>query len=481
MRTRSYRAEICYLLKTNYISILFFLVVFLSLFILLVSVNKRFDHDEFEHVHSAWYIENHHIPYSDFFEHHHPLLWYLIVPFLLVLGHSVATLIALRLTMFALTLCIAFVTYLIAERATKSKEVGLFSVLLLLSAGIFVEKSVEIRPDVPQVLFGLISIYYLITFFQKRGDRHIMYSGFAASVSFLFLQKTVFLLAAYAIIFASGLLRKRVSARSVSFFAASFSLPLFFYAGYLMISGSLEDYILTNWLLNMQKLTAFSYSEALRAHLRIDVLFWVFSAISIGSVLLLYRKLDYELRTVTLIGLLQILSVLLVKHPYKQYFMFAIPLLCVVAGYILKTICDGLRLKEVYRILLILLIMSRSVNFLQELAVKTNTSDLEKIEFVIKNSRESDLIYDGDIMFNLYRPDLHYFWFSLRQYRSLDVYNRLTGGRYGDYDICKLIKSKRPRFISDHELDIEECGLEDLYVETRYNGLYIRRERQAQR
>ncbi|MBO5441292.1 MAG: hypothetical protein J6A09_01845, partial [Alphaproteobacteria bacterium] len=36
--------------------------------------------DEFEHLHAAWLVSTGKVPYLDFFEHHHPLLWYLSAP-----------------------------------------------------------------------------------------------------------------------------------------------------------------------------------------------------------------------------------------------------------------------------------------------------------------------------------------------------------------------------------------------------------------
>ena len=36
--------------------------------------------DEFEHLHASWLISKGFIPYRDFFEHHHPLLWYISAP-----------------------------------------------------------------------------------------------------------------------------------------------------------------------------------------------------------------------------------------------------------------------------------------------------------------------------------------------------------------------------------------------------------------
>jgi hypothetical protein len=116
--------------------------------------------------------------------------------------------------------------------------------------------------------------------------------------------------------------------------------------------------------------------------------------------------------------------------------------------------------------------------FLAPKSIRSGLRDkqLERVQFVLDNSADHELVYDGDIKFNLYRPDLHYFWFSVAKNRGLDTYNAITNNKYGDYDICQLVRSQQPRFISNYELDITACGLRALYDETEYDGLYMLRE-----
>ena len=44
--------------------------------------------DEREHITATFYIYNGQIPYRDFFEHHHPLLWYVFLPILSLFSNS---------------------------------------------------------------------------------------------------------------------------------------------------------------------------------------------------------------------------------------------------------------------------------------------------------------------------------------------------------------------------------------------------------
>lgn len=36
--------------------------------------------DHAEHLHASWLVWQGEVPYRDFFEHHHPLLWYIAAP-----------------------------------------------------------------------------------------------------------------------------------------------------------------------------------------------------------------------------------------------------------------------------------------------------------------------------------------------------------------------------------------------------------------
>src|SRR5579872_209907 len=42
--------------------------------------SRRFDPDEFEHLHAAWCVSKGSIPYRDFFEHHTPWFYYVLEP-----------------------------------------------------------------------------------------------------------------------------------------------------------------------------------------------------------------------------------------------------------------------------------------------------------------------------------------------------------------------------------------------------------------
>ena len=467
-------------LKNHYRTVLIFLISSMGMLAFFVCYHKFFNNDEIEHIHSAWYIKNGHIPYRDFFQHHNPLLWYLLLPFLYLFGDSVNTFQAARFFMCLIMFGIAYCTYLTTITITKSKESGFVSVALLFSTVLFMEKGIEIRPDVPQVLFGMISIYYLVRFSQDKNNKFVIYSGLSAAISFLFLQKTIFLLIAYGIIFAYGLVKKELSMKSALYFTGSLLFPLLIYGTYLQMTGSLHDYFVTNWQLNRQNLGSRDISAKpfgpMAYSLEQNFLFWILAVASVIFVFL-RKSTCREMKIAVFIALVQIISLLTYSITFKHYYLFAIPLLCISTSYCLINGLDAGKIVKTHRVALFAMFLLGAVPFLLIDSFHSNRLQLEKIRYVLSRTKDTDLVYDGANTFNPFRRDLHYFWYQLAS--GLRNYNAVTRNKFGDYDICTLIQRKKPEFISDVMLDFDACGLQTLYDTTEYPHLYKKREKSS--
>ncbi len=441
--------------------------------IFLETLEKRFNHDEFEHIHSAWLISIGKLPYADFYQNHNPLFWYTLLPFLGLFGETTTTPIVLRVVMFILTLGIVYQTYRLAREATGSWETAFYAVLLLLPVLIFIQKSVEIRPDVPQVLCGLLSIFFLLRFTRRGGTRDLLYSGLWAGVSFVFLQKSVFLLLAYAGIFFIWLVRRDLRIRDALFFALPLAVPLACLLLFLLLTGIWGDYVLTSWKLHMSY-TRFSPLKYFLPSLEQNPPFWGLGILA-SFLVLLWPRTGPALRITAFLGLALLSSVLFVGHPHRQYFLFAIPLLAIPAAHVVTELQHRLKLHWAVRLVVLAALVAFPARSLLGIGDGSNHKQLERIDFILRNSDPSDLIHDGDIQFNLYREDLHYFWYSLGKGKGLDVYNRLTKNRYGDYDTCELILAKKPKFIfiADYAFRGKYCDLRRLYEPTTYLRLYV--------
>ena len=131
----------------------------IAVYVYLISQTKHFNHDEFEHIHSAWYLLQGYMPYRDFFQSHNPLLWFVLAPIIAIVGENVQTVLASRYLMLAFSFGVCWMIYLITRQVSQHRNAGLLATILVLSHSVIVDKIIEIRPDVPQVFFGLVSIY----------------------------------------------------------------------------------------------------------------------------------------------------------------------------------------------------------------------------------------------------------------------------------------------------------------------------------
>ena len=460
-------------LQKNEIRIVAILILAFLVLIVLNSRHRFFDGDEFEHVHSAWYVESGKVPFRDFFENHNPLLWYTMLPVLKLFGHTVKAVLALRGLMLALSLGSALLVYRLASQITVSREIGIVSLLLLLSTVLFSQKGIEIRPDVPQVFFGLMSISFLIDFFRRSEAKKIALSGLSASLSFLYLQKSLFLLAAFAVVFAYGRLRKRIEWRHIAAFGLSALLPLLAFLGFLLATRSLGDYWATNWLAHAHKSRFYGDLLSLSGVLAENTVLIVYLIAAVPFAWK-HKKSPEALKLVTFLGLFLLLAGLSYKASYSQHFLLPASLLCIPIAFYLRERFVELKKTGGEKLATLLLIVCIPFLVLTVTLLITNQKQLERIDFVLRNTRETDLVYDGRSRFNLFRPDLHYFWYATR---TVDQTGQELFGeenRSADFDACELIKAKKPKFISEYRLDMEACGLSSLYRETGFEGLLMR-------
>jgi hypothetical protein len=202
----------------------------------------RFDPDEFQHLHGGWCLAHGLWPYRDYFEHHTPWLWMAIAPLLALVDvdhdpdRAVAFVLAARGVMWTLGSVAVFLTYRLGRLRAGARTGWLAAALLSVTLA-FVEKSIEIRPDVP-ALVCLLGSWLATASALRRGPEErvargrLALAGFLLGSAALFTQKAVFTLPATTILFGWWTLEGRSSgswrarAKGVLAFAAGGALPL---------------------------------------------------------------------------------------------------------------------------------------------------------------------------------------------------------------------------------------------------------------
>lgn len=434
------------------------------------SINRFFDRDELEHIHTAWKIARGQEIYVDFFQHHHPFFDYMITPVINTYGSTVNTLFAGRYVMLLFTACILVVTYLLALRIFKNSEVGLLSLILASVFTAFFTKSIEIRPDVPQTLTGLLAVYFLFTYYDKRSLRSLIASAVFLAVSFLFLQKAVVLIVPIAGILLYDVFKKRVRLRDAMLYGAAFIASLLPYYVYLVAGGSFQRYYEMNWLLNYYIPQLFSKPESLIPLFDQNIVTCVLYFVGVIALLRSGKERRFAVLSLCLIAL----PIILFKNLWWQYFVLAVPPVAIVAGYAIHSTFSS----RLSRLIVLLGAISMPLAYMHNDGFFNMNNDqqrvqINKIEYVLSITEEGDKVYDGDVMFNVFRDDIDYFWFCVSYPYCLDTYRQISDYRYNIYT---LIGSQRPKVISNIGIrSFKDIRIVNKYkVSDKYPDLYIR-------
>lgn len=450
--------------KININRLLWIVLGALLVIIFFHSLNRFFDHDEFDVIHTSWKMLHGEKIYVDFFQHHNPLFYYLLIPILGILGENISTIIAIRLIFFLMLLLILFITYHIAIN-NFGKEIGIISLLLLTSTFIFVTKAVEIRLDVSETLFALGSLFFLLVYFEKKGLKYLALSSFLLGISFLFLQLVLFLILIIGCFLLFELYRRNIFFRDVVLYVSVFLLTIAPYGIYLFWTNSFYTYFQFNWILNMKFLLRFLPFDMLLHTYTFNTLLWIFYAV--GS-LFFMKKTNQKRIGIVALGLL--LSVFLVRHPYPQYLLLAMPLIAMISAYAIYTI-----FKSSKAMLFVVLILSigPQLQWLAQSAWNTNGEQLKKIAYVTSMTKKDDFVYDGAILFNVFRKDVDYFWYNVGPRHALETFQAMTDYHYDIYEIIDRVK---PKIISNYYIaNIDDYRIKNHYERSKqYADLFIR-------
>lgn len=187
-------------------------------------------------------------PYLDFFEHHNPLYGYL-TSFIFLLFDELAPIYILHILSFLMLIASCIFIYKIGFNIFENKRYSYLMVLFFLSFKNVII-SYNIRQDVPAALFLIISVFYLT---GSDAYRNYFYSGLVASISFLFVQKTI--LHIFAIFFILALFHNDIKTKikKISTYSLGLFVPSALFYGIFFIKYGLRGlkiYYVVNFLYN---------------------------------------------------------------------------------------------------------------------------------------------------------------------------------------------------------------------------------------
>lgn len=405
---------------------------------------RYFDRDEFEAVHTGWKILHGEVIYRDFFQHHHAAVYQLLSALLDLTGQEPHSLVCIRLVFLAMSAGIVWLTWLLARDLLGSRTAAGSAVILLLGMEMFCAAAVEIRPDVPQVLFGLLGIWATLRGGRDGRDILSCLGGASLALSFVFLQKALVVILLVVAIQGLAVWQRRTGARHLGLHLAALLLTLFPFGMHLWLTDSLSAYVLWNWTINLR----FSCPAAdwffLRQSLLLNAPTWALFA---AGLYLAMRAKAWLLVLAGGLASVLLVSVAAYNVHYPQYFLHFFPLMTPLAAFGLHGMA---RRRGVLTVVLVLACLGSTGKYVFELVTRGNAEQLAKVAYVLNGTEKTDAVYDGNAQFNLFRPDVDYFWFSVRPGCSgLAAYQDLKGY---EYDIAERIARLRPRVVSTYLL-----------------------------
>ena len=443
-----------------------------------MSLNRFFDHDEFEAMHTTWKMFQGQAIYTDFIQHHHPFMYYTLLPLYAIFGGTTDVLIAARVFIFFQLAGMLLLTYLIAFEIYRDRLIALTGTLFLSLIALFTVKGLEIRPDVPQSLFSLLGLYLVVRFFRTRHPWMLIASGLAFGVSILFLQKGI----VFAGLVGLVLLGRWLFGGNIKFvqglmFAGSVLATPLLYALYLLLSSQLETFIFWNFTYNTLYYELRGW-EAGKLINNINNLYNENSLILLlfAVTLLFLRKVRLEWELLFLAAGVFGFTLVTGRHN-PQYYLLVFPFVAILAA---RGLLLGLAGRGALSALFIAFVAFMPlVNQFRNATIYTNAPQLAKIQYVLDLTNEDDYVYDGNIFFNLFRRDVDFIWYMAGEpYKAAETLAILLDY---DYDIYAAIERYKPEVISNFGIDnMNDPRIANHYVQSpEYEDLFIRTPEQS--
>lgn len=424
---------------------------------LVSAFTAGFGADEREHLHAAFMVLSGRVPYRDFFEHHHPLFWYALQPFVYFFGDNPSVWVYARGLVALLNVGIVYFIYKICRQAGLSFH-GAFLAAASWFAFFAVQKSgSELRPDLLMILFYLAGLYSFFLYLQQKRYGWLLISFILFFCSFLTLQKAFFLLLGQFFIILRAFFKKKILLFDLVLASASVLVLCLLAVCALYQVGALEVYFQSNWLLNL--------------HIRIMSMiatedFYIFMAGAVCCGGVLFCSKNEIMRDVAFLYLFIGVGLLIWRPWFYQYLLPYCALLAIIFGYVVYGPLIKLKWTPLLMLVLACFLAKQaydkwrlSLNDAFRLSVYHDV-----LAFMLQKTGPKDLVLgNGEDMVSTVRHSaLGYYWFSVGFVSPLDkklFYKR----ELPDYDL--IIKARKPKAVINGFW--RNCALGDMYITNR--------------
>ena len=213
--------------------------------------------DEFQHLHATRSLVHGMVPYRDFFEHHTPFLYFLLAPVYAIVGDSISMLFYSWGVMLLFTGGITYLVYKLGKMVYGA-DTGWIGALFVAYNLMFMDKTIETRPDLPGMVFWLLTLIFLIQGMRCKQRRYYLLSGTSIALAILCTPKMLFggiglfLAALWLLIDKRTGNTLKESVRAFAWMAVGVAIPSAVTCIYFGVNQGLDDFIYRNFTMNLR-------------------------------------------------------------------------------------------------------------------------------------------------------------------------------------------------------------------------------------
>ncbi|MBR5154112.1 MAG: glycosyltransferase family 39 protein [Alphaproteobacteria bacterium] len=419
--------------------------------------------DEFEHLHASFLVSQGKLPYRDFFEHHHPLLWYVSAPIVGLFFDNVAIFYIMRVFSFLASIGILFYLYKISLFFTN-KIGGLAVIAFYLCNIITAYNFYQFRPDVFMNLFFGMGIYYWFCHIKDKKLKPLIISFSCFGVSVLFLQKIGLLLIVIEALLLWLIFTKRMKLKDIIIAAIFPCILLLVLVMFFATQNAFVEYFALNFRFNNALVYYFDRGA-----------FWypnickTIYALGLLVGLYFYKRENIYFKIITILYCAEFIMRGFYFAPHPNYYTLLIALYSLIIATILPKTFNTNKLLSIIIILGLFYGLGLVFNRIAATSEKSNSFEHYKMaKFIHNNSNKDDIIMNGfDKNFNIYRKDASYYWFGL------DMLIPVMEQEFGIknlVDVNTTILNNTPKFIyTKNHVDLRALRM---YGEAKYSQVY---------
>lgn len=459
--------------KRTLIAFLFINVIYL---LINVFVSSKAMADDLEHIHASWLVWQGQTPYTDFFEHHHPLMWYIFAPLIGLFTGNILVFFGVRFIMSLVSLGILYIVYRIVKDFLADKITALIALNIFCFSNTALNAMVQFKPDLFMHLFFFVGLYYFLLYLRDKKQVYLNIMAVSFAIAFLFLQTVLFLLLPVGLYALYFVVHKDINIRSV---LKAFVLPIciVIVAGlFLYFEGNLVRYYQLNWVVNSKIMSALGDGNIVD----FSDLYWILFLGVLSAIYLLFSKPNKYVILFIILWAVEFLFRTFYVSIGLYYFKMLL---------LYNAILLGCAIIKFYRsrhyiawIFFVLSLVFCGKFWLFEGVGEINTLTMVGInQDISKNSSEKDMVLGtSKVPFGIFNQNPHYYWFSWTYIGKIDeeLYH------YAEpFDINKIISEKKPLFVYFEDdlregyvpltkYDIKPNLLREYYENAKYNTLY---------